>query len=63
MNNSGGESEGNPDDVLDLGAGHVEVGGNFGEAVTSLEAVHQVLDSRAAVDDQRLAKRLGWDRP
>jgi hypothetical protein len=52
---SGRETESNPDDVLDFGAGHVEVGRDLGEPVSGREAVHQVLDSRAPVNDERPA--------
>ena len=58
MEGSGGESESNPDYVRDLGAGHVEVGRNLGEAIAGLEAIDQILDPRAAVHDHRLAERL-----
>ncbi len=37
MEGSGGESESNPDHVLDLGARHVEVGRDLGEAITVLK--------------------------
>ena len=59
MEGSGGESESNPDHVLDLGARHVEVGRDLGEAIAGLEAVDQILDPRAAVDDHRLVAGLG----
>ena len=49
----------NPDHVLDLGARHVEVGRDLGEAIAGLEAVDQILDPRAAVDDHRLVAGLG----
>ena len=49
-------AEGNPDHVLDFGPGNVEVGRDLGEAITGLEAVDQILDSGAAMDDQRLAE-------
>lgn len=53
------DAEGNPDHVLDFGAGNVEVGRDLGEAIAGLEAVDQILDFGAAVDDQRLAECLG----
>ena len=37
MEGSGGESESNPGHVLDLGARHVEVGRDLGEAIAVLK--------------------------
>jgi transcriptional regulator GlxA family with amidase domain len=54
MEGSGGESEGNVDHVLDLGARHVEVGRDLGEAVAGLEAVDQILN-QVLVDWLRVA--------
>lgn len=58
MKNSGGESEGNADYVLDLVAGNVEVGGDLLEAVAGAEPVNQVVHASASVNDERLPERL-----
>jgi hypothetical protein len=59
MKNSSWESEGNSDDVLDFVAWHVEVGRDVREAVPCLEAVDQVLDPSATVDQKRLSEGFG----
>jgi hypothetical protein len=61
MKNSGGEPEGNADDVLNLGPWHTKVAGDVREAIASLEAIHEVLHARPTVNDERLPERLGWD--
>ena len=59
MKYSGGEAEGNADDVLDLVARDVEVGRDLREAVAGPEAIDQVLDAGAAMHHEWLAERLG----
>jgi len=54
MKNSGGEPEGNADDVLNLGRWHTKVAGDVREAIAGLEAIHEVLYARPTVNDQRL---------
>ncbi len=57
---SGCESEGNADDILDLGRGHSEVAGYLRETVAGLEPVDEVLHASAAVHDDWLAECLLW---
>lgn len=58
MKSSGGEPEGDTDHVLDLGGRHAEVGGYDRDAVAGLETINEVLDSRAAMNDEPLSERL-----
>lgn len=55
---SSSEAEGNADDVLDLSGRDAEVRGDVSAAVAGLEAVDEILDPCAAVDDERLPERL-----
>src|ERR1019366_3662031 len=56
--NSGGEAEGNADDVLNLGRWHAKVAGDVREAIVGLEAIHEVLHARLTLNDERLPERL-----
>jgi hypothetical protein len=58
MKNSGGEPEGNADDVLDLGRWHTKVVGDVREAIAGLEAIYEVLHARPTVNHERLSERL-----
>jgi len=58
IKNSGGEAEGNPDHVLHLLGGNAEVARDLGEPVACLKAVDEILDTRPAVNDERLTERL-----
>lgn len=60
MKNSGSESGGNPDDVLDLVLRDSEVLGDVRDAVTGTEPVDEVLDAGTPMDDERLPKRAIW---
>ncbi len=56
-----GDPEGNADHVLDLLRRDTEVARDVGKAV-GLEAVDEILDSRAALHDERLTERLAGGR-
>ena len=58
MKNSGGEPEGNANDVLDLGRWHTQVVGDVREAIAGLEAIYEVLHARATVNHERLSECL-----
>lgn len=50
---SGGSASGDPNHVFDLGARHGEVCSDAGDAVAGLEAIDEILDASAALNDER----------
>jgi hypothetical protein len=56
MKNSGGEAGGNPNAVLDLALRDAEILCDIGNAVAGSEAVDEVLNPGAAVNDERLSE-------